>query len=694
MKKILLTLNGLNCANCAEKILKRVSEIDGISNANLNFSTKKLKYEIADESKNESILNQIKKMISSIESGVTVISDDEEEQEENLSFEFTKIIISAVLFMLSLLTDNRNASLILIVFSYIIVGYEVIISAIKNIFKGKPFDEAFLMTIATIGAFAIGKYSESVVVMLFYQVGEFFQGLAVNRSRKSISDLMNIRPDYANLKTSKGIEKVSPESVKVGDIIVVKAGEKIPLDGRIISGTSSIDTSALTGESMFREAIEGENVLSGSINVNGLLEIEVEKEFSESTVSKILDLVENASSKKATTEKFITRFARVYTPFVVIVAVLLASIPPLLIPSAVFNDWLYRALVFLVISCPCALVISVPLSFFGGIGGASRSGILIKGANSLEALSRTEIIAFDKTGTLTEGRFSVTEVNAVGMSKEQLVEITAYAESFANHPVAVAVVNYYNKNIDKSRVESLSEIAGKGIRAVINGKVVLAGNARLLNDNKISFEPTNTIGTVIYVAVDKKYSGYIVVSDKVKKGSKKAIKKLRLIGIKKALMLTGDKKITGEAVGKELKLDKVYSELLPQNKVEILEKLLSETSPKGTLAFIGDGINDAPVLARADVGIAMGGLGSDSAIEAADVVLMTDEPEKIAAAIKISKRTMRIVLENIVFALGVKAVVLVLGATGHTSMWFAVFADVGVSLIAILNSLRALKKIN
>ena len=694
MKKILLTLNGLNCANCAEKIIKSVSEIDGISNANLNFSTKKLKYEIADESKNESILNQIKKIISSIESGVTVISDDEEEQEENLSFEFTKIIISAVLFMLSLLTDNRNASLILIVFSYIIVGYEVIISAIKNIFKGKPFDEAFLMTIATIGAFAIGKYSESVVVMLFYQVGEFFQGLAVNRSRKSISDLMNIRPDYANIKTSKGIEKVSPESVKVGDIIIVKAGEKIPLDGRIISGTSSIDTSALTGESMFREAIEGENVLSGSINVNGLLEIEVEKEFSESTVSKILDLVENASSKKATTEKFITRFARVYTPFVVIVAVLLASIPPLLIPSAVFNDWLYRALVFLVISCPCALVISVPLSFFGGIGGASRSGILIKGANSLEALSRTEIIAFDKTGTLTEGRFSVTEVNAVGMSKEQLVEITAYAESFANHPVAVAVVNYYNKNIDKSRVESLSEIAGKGIRAVINGKVVLAGNARLLNDNKISFEPTNTIGTVIYVAVDKKYSGYIVVSDKVKKGSKKAIKKLRLIGIKKALMLTGDKKITGETVGKELKLDKVYSELLPQNKVEILEKLLSETSPKGTLAFIGDGINDAPVLARADVGIAMGGLGSDSAIEAADVVLMTDEPEKIAAAIKISKRTMRIVLENIVFALGVKAVVLVLGATGHTSMWFAVFADVGVSLIAILNSLRALKKIN
>ncbi len=695
MKKVVLILNGLDCASCADKIAKSVSKISGIKNSNLDFISKKLKYELEDENQEDRVFNDIKKTVSLIESGVTVkyADEEDEEHEENLSFELIKILISAVFFLLSMLIDNKTTSLVMIILSYVVVGYEVVFSAIKNIFKGKPFDEAFLMTIATVGAFAVGKYSESVAVMLFYQVGEFFQGLAVNRSRKSISNLMNIRPDYANLKTSKGIEKVSPDSVKVGDTIVVKAGERIPLDGKIINGTSSIDTSALTGETMLRDVTSGEDVLSGSINVNGLLDIEVQKEFSESTVSKILDLVENASSKKATTEKFITRFARVYTPIVVIVAVLLATIPPLFLQSAEFSDWLYRALVFLVISCPCALVISVPLSFFGGIGGASRSGILIKGANSLEALGRTEIIAFDKTGTLTEGKFSVTQVNSIGMSKEQLVEITAYAESFANHPVALAVVNYYNKEIDKSRVDSLSEIAGKGIRAIINGKTVLAGNARLLNDNNIKFEQANTIGTVIYVAVDKKYSGYIIVSDKVKPGSAKAIKNLKSIGVKKALMLTGDKKLTGDTVGKELKLDKVYSELLPQNKVEIVEKLLNEKSPKGTLAFVGDGINDAPVLARADIGIAMGGLGSDSAIEAADVVLMTDEPEKIASAIKISKRTMKIVLENIVFALGIKAVVLVLGATGHTTMWAAVFADVGVSLIAILNSLRALKKI-
>ncbi len=695
MIKVVLILNGLDCASCADKIAKSVSKMNGIKNVNLDFISKKLKYELEDENQEERIFNDIKKTVSSIESGIIVKYDDgdDEEHEENLSFEFIKIIISAVFFLLSLLIDNKTTSLLMIVLSYAIVGHEVVFSAIKNIFKGKPFDEAFLMTIATVGAFAIGEYNEGVAVMLFYQVGEFFQGLAVNRSRKSISNLMNIRPDYANLKTSKGIEKVSPDSVKIGDIIVVKAGERIPLDGKVINGTSSIDTSALTGEAMLRDVTSGEDVLSGSINVNGLLEIEVQKEFSESTVSKILDLVENASSKKATTEKFITRFARVYTPIVVIVAVLLVAIPSLFVQSAEFSDWLYRALVFLVISCPCALVISVPLSFFGGIGGASRSGILIKGANSLEALGRTEIIAFDKTGTLTEGKFSVTQVDAIGMSKEQLVEITAYAESFANHPVALAVINYYNKEIDKSRVESLSEIAGKGIRAVINGKTVLAGNARLLSDNNVSLEPTNTIGTVIYVAVDKKYSGYIVVSDKVKSGSVKAIKNLKSIGVKKALMLTGDKKLTGDTVGKELKLDKVYSELLPQNKVEIVEKLLKQKSQKGTLAFVGDGINDAPVLARADIGIAMGGLGSDSAIEAADIVLMTDEPEKIASAILISKRTMKIVIENIVIALGIKAVVLVIGATGHATMWAAVFADVGVSLIAILNSLRALKRI-
>lgn len=696
MRKVELILDGLSCANCANKIAIGVSKIDGVKNSNLDFVTKKLKYEIDNQANENKIFEEIKRLVNKIESGVVVKSVDNDEDDEHSGEqkeELIKIILSAALLIISIFLENKTLELITVFLSYIIVGYEVIFSAIKKIIKGKPFDEAFLMTIATVGAFAIGEFTEGVAVMLFYQVGEFFQELAVNRSRKSISDLMNIRPDYANLKTSNGIEKVSPEDVKAGDIIIVKAGERIPLDGVVVSGNSSIDTAALTGEAIPRDITKNDEVLSGSINLNGVLEIEVIKEYSESTVSKILDLVENASSKKATTEKFITKFARVYTPIVVIIALLLAVIPPFAIPSAVFSDWLYRALVFLVISCPCALVISVPLSFFGGIGGASRSGILIKGANSLEALSKLEIVAFDKTGTLTEGSFSISDIKANGIDEDKLVDIIAHAESYSNHPVAKAVLSQYNKEIDKTRVDNYIEIAGKGISVLIDGKQVLAGNEKLLRDNNIDFEPINVIGTVIYTAIDNKYAGYIVVSDKVKKGSAKAIEMLKAIGIKKTVMLTGDKKTTGETVGKELKIDKVYTELLPQNKVEIVEKLLNEKSDYGTLAFVGDGINDAPVLARADVGIAMGSLGSDSAIEAADVVLMLDEPEKVASAIKISKRTMKIVIENITFALGVKLVVLALGATGHASMWAAVFADVGVSLIAILNALRALKKV-
>lgn len=696
MRKVELILDGLSCAHCANKIAISVSKIDGVKNSNLDFVTKKLKYEIDGQANENKILNEIQKVVNKIESGVVVKSvndDDEEEHSENHKAELSKIIISAVLLVASVFLENKTLELITVFLSYIIVGYEVLFSAVKKIFKGKAFDEAFLMTIATIGAFAIGDYKEGVVVMLFYQVGEFFQELAVNRSRKSISDLMNIRPDYANIKTSSGTEKVNPEDVQVGDIIVVTAGERIPLDGKIIKGSSSIDTAALTGEAIPRDVTIKDEVLSGSINLNGVLEIEVTREFSESTVSKILDLVENASSKKARTEKFISKFARVYTPIVVIVALILAVVPPLVIPSAVFSDWLYRALVFLVISCPCALVISVPLSFFGGIGGASRSGILIKGANSLEALSKVEIVAFDKTGTLTEGSFSISEIKANELEESKLIDIIAHAESYSNHPVAKAVLSHYNKKIDKTRIENYIELAGKGISVVIDGKKVLAGNEKLLLENNIKFEPINVIGTVIYTAINNKYTGYIVVSDRVKTGSAKAIQKLKAEGINKTVLLTGDKKLTGETVGSKLKIDKVYTELLPQNKVEIVEKLLKEKSEKGTLAFVGDGINDAPVLARADVGIAMGGLGSDSAIEAADVVLMIDEPEKVSSAIKISKRTMKIVIENIVFALGVKLVVLALGATGYASMWAAVFADVGVSLIAILNALRALKKV-
>jgi Cd2+/Zn2+-exporting ATPase len=575
--------------------------------------------------------------------------------------------------------------------SYIIIGGDIVWKAIRNILRGKVFDENFLMTVATVGAFCIREFPEAVAVMLFYQVGELFQSYAVSQSRRSISELMNIRPDYANLVTESGdTTRVDPDDVKIGNTILVAAGEKIPLDGTVIDGTSMIDTSALTGESVPREAAVGSDVLSGCVNINGILRIKVTKEYGESTVSKILDLVENASSKKSNSENFITKFAAVYTPIVVISALLLAVIPPFVIPGASFEQWLYRALTFLVVSCPCALVISVPLSFFGGIGGASKAGILVKGSNYLEALAKTELVVFDKTGTLTQGVFDVQEIYAKDITKEELLALTAYAESYSNHPISLSLKRAYGKEIDKSRLSNVEEISGHGIIASVDGKVVAAGNSKLMTKLNISYSEDVVIGTVVHVAVDNSYAGYIVISDKVKPDAALAIQTLKAAHVKQTVMLTGDSKSVGEKVAKELQMDQVYTELLPGDKVDKLEELFTKKSAKGKLAFVGDGINDAPVLARADIGVAMGGLGSDAAIEAADVVIMTDEPSKLGTAIKISKKTLGIVRQNIIFALAVKIGVLILSAFGLATMWEAVFSDVGVSVIAILNALRAL----
>ncbi len=605
-----------------------------------------------------------------------------------------RIILGAIIYAVAILFKSNIEWLTpaLFITAYAAVGGDVVWKACRNILRGKVFDENFLMSIATIGAFLIGEFPEAVAVMLFYQVGELFQSYAVSQSRKSISGLMEIRPDYANLKRNGSIEKVDPEEVQIGDLIVVSAGERIPLDGVVFSGTSMLDTSALTGESVPREAHAGDAVLSGCVNVNGVLTIKVSKEFGESTVSKILDLVENASSKKSKSENFITKFAAVYTPLVTLAAIALALIPPLVIPGAVFSTWLYRALTFLVVSCPCALVISVPLSFFGGIGGASKAGVLVKGSNYLEALAETEIVVFDKTGTLTKGVFEVQDIYTKNITSEELLRYAAYAESYSNHPISLSLKRAYGKEIDQSAVANVEEISGYGVRARVNGKEVYAGNSKLMNQIHIVVPVHNLVGTVVYVAIEGTYCGCIVIADQVKKDSALAITSLKKAGIRQTVMLTGDSKAVGEKVAASLKLDKVYTELLPGDKVDRLEELLTETSERGKLAFVGDGINDAPVLARADIGIAMGGLGSDAAIEAADIVIMTDEPSKISTAIDISKNTLKIVKQNIVFALGIKIGVLGLTAIGLSTMWEAVFADVGVAVIAILNAMRCLRE--
>lgn len=604
-----------------------------------------------------------------------------------------RIIVSAIFFFSGMILPHSLLPYlheILLISAYVIVGYDVILKAVKNIMRGKVFDENFLMTIATFGAFALKDYDEATAVMLFYQIGELFQSYAINQSRKSISDLMDIRPDYANVKRDGEIVTVDPEEVSVGDEIVIKAGERVPLDAVIISGRSTLDTSALTGESLPRDVSEGDAILSGCININGLLTATVIKEYGESTVSKVLDLVENASSKKSTSENFITKFARYYTPTVVIAAALLATIPPLVL-SEPFSGWVKRSLIFLVISCPCALVISIPLSFFGGIGGAAKRGILVKGSNYLEAMAQADTVVFDKTGTLTKGVFAVEEIcPAPSFDKDGLIRAAAFAECFSSHPIAASLRKAYGMDIDQSLVKNVSEIAGKGLSAEVDGITVHAGNKKLMEEIGVICQDTPDYATVVHVAYDGKYMGYILINDVIKDDSAAAIADLKASGIKKTVMLTGDNKVAGERVGNMLGLDKVYTQLLPGDKVDKVEELLKEQGENSKLAFVGDGINDAPVLARADIGIAMGALGSDAAIEAADIVIMTDEPSKIATAIRISKKTLSIARQNTVFALVIKIGVMILGALNMANMWAAVFADVGVAVIAILNSLRAL----
>ena len=626
--------------------------------------------------------------------------------------ELYKIIISAILFIIALVVPFSSIWINRCIFivSYLIVAFEVLKEALENITKGEVFDENFLMSVATIGAFAIGEFPEAVAVMLFYQIGEHFQDYAVDKSRKSISSLMDIRPDYANVLRDGKEEKINPAEVKIGEEIVVKPGEKVPIDGIVVDGTSFIDTKALTGETVPKKVDKDDEILSGCINKDGVLKIKVTKKYDDSTVSKILELVENASSKKSKSEKFITKFAKYYTPIVVIIAVILAIVPPLIINGATFSEWIYRALSFLVVSCPCALVISIPLSFFGGIGGASKNGILIKGSNYLEALASLETIVFDKTGTLTEGVFDVQKISPIGLTEEELLEIATLAEWYSNHPIAKSIKKAYNKNAEEVKVKDIKEISGKGIIAKIEEvtdeenasikdggdnskeKQVLVGNEKLMEQYNISYEKSKEIGTVLYIAIDGVFSGTILISDKIKDDSIKAIYLIKKNGVKQTIMLTGDKKEIAEHISKEIGIDKVHSELLPDGKTEKMEQLLKEKGQNKKIAYVGDGINDAPVLALADIGIAMGAFGADSAIEAADVVIMTDEPSKINTAIKISKKTMKIVRENIVFAIFVKILVLILSALGITTMWAAVFADVGVTIIATLNALRMLSK--
>lgn len=613
------------------------------------------------------------------------------EEENNERIILSRIVLAILLFITAMLfTHSTILKCTVLGISYLIAGYDILIKAIKNIIKGKVFDENFLMGVATLGAIGIKEYPEAVMVMVLYQIGEYLQDKAVEKSQNSITELMDIRPDYANIEKNGDLTKISPYEVNIGDTIIVKTGEKIPLDGIIIDGTATLDTSALTGESRPREVKIGDEAISGCINTNGLLKIRVTKEYGQSTVSKILDLVENASSKKTKTENFITKFAKIYTPVVVLAALFLAILPPLIFGSN-FSVWINRALTFLVISCPCALVISVPLGFFAGIGGASKCGILVKGSSYLELLSKPETIVFDKTGTLTQGCFKVVKiVQQEDTTKEELLELTAYAESYSNHPIALSIKKAYDKNIDKNKISEISEIAGNGVRAEINGCSILVGNENLLKNHNISYQKANETGTIVYTTKNSKFLGYIVISDKLKEDAQKAIIELKKLKLQ-TVMLTGDTEESGLAVAKELNIDKAYTQLLPIDKVDKIEDIIEQKTKNKSVIFVGDGINDAPVLTRADVGIAMGGLGSDAAIEAADVVIMDDKPTKVATAIKIAKQTLTIVKENIAFALGIKVLFLILGAFGFVTMWGAVFADVGVTLIAVLNSLRALK---
>ncbi|XVK85464.1 copper(I)-transporting ATPase [Bacillus stercoris] len=689
-------LDGLDCSNCAQKIENGVKGIKGIDGCAVNFAASTLTVS-ADGKEEQWVTNKIEKKVKSIDPHVTVRQKHKKKSADDgyrnrMVNMLIRMAAAVILGAAAYLVHSGTIKFCLFLAAYLIIGGDIVIRAVKNIIRGQVFDEHFLMALATIGAFLIQQYPEGVAVMLFYQIGELFQGAAVSRSRKSISALMDIRPDYANVKTKNGIEQVSPEDVQTGDIIVVNPGESIPLDGKVVQGSAMVDTSALTGESVPRKAAEGQEVMSGFINQNGVLHIEVTKGYQDSAVSKILDLVQNASSRKARTENFITKFAKYYTPAVVIIAVLLAFVPPLVVSGASLSDWVYRALIFLVISCPCALVVSIPLGFFGGIGAASKAGVLVKGSNYLEALNQVKYAVFDKTGTLTKGSFEVTEIKpSEGFTKDSLLEAAAYAELHSQHPIAESVRKAYGKMLSPDAIESYEEISGHGIFAKVNGTEILAGNKKLMEREQIEDVPDEKAGTIVHVSVGQRYAGAIIIADEVKEDAAQAVADLKSLGIKQTAMLTGDSKQTGEAVGKQLGIDEVYAELLPQDKVAQVEALEAKLLPNEKLIFVGDGINDTPVLARADIGAAMGGLGSDAAVETADIVLMTDQPSKIAEAIRIAKRTRRIVWQNIGFALGVKAIFLILGAFGIATMWEAVFSDVGVTLLAVANAMRVMR---
>lgn len=753
IKRKELILEGLCCPNCAAKIENRSKNISGVGSANMDFVSKKLTLEIENENETIRILDETKNIIKKIEPDVKIIdtsaktdnTDIHEEASSSKKFKIVALIAGVILYIITFfLSDASALRLIVSIAAYLLIGGNVLMKSLKNILRGEVFDENFLMSIASIGAFAIKQYSEGIAVMLFYEIGETFQDMAVDKSRRSITKLMDIKPEFANVKINENFKKVHPEEVSIDDIILIKPGEKVPLDGIILDGNSMVDTSDLTGESLPREVIKGGTVLAGFINQNGVLTVKVTKTFSESAVSKILDLVQNASSKKAQTENFITKFAKYYTPAVTFAAVLLAVIPPIVIPNATFSQWIYRALVFLVVSCPCALVISIPLGFFGGIGGASKKGILVKGSNYLEALYNVKTVVFDKTGTLTKGVFKVTEINPRNkFTKEELIKYAALAENYSNHPIAKSILKCYedkygkleelsNTNVPgckvrakcknimpnsisikatkissspkvskkifipcknntlKADTSNYSELPGYGIKTMLDDKNIFAGNSKLMKKENIAYEDASTIGTIVHVAVDNIYVGYIVISDEIKKDAAKAINDLKKLGMKKTVMLTGDTSRVADEIGSKLGINQVYSELLPNEKVDKFELLYSMKTPKEKILYVGDGVNDAPVLARADVGVAMGGLGSDAAIEASDIVIMTDEPSKIATAIRIARKTQFIVWQNIIFALGIKAVILILGALGFANMWEAVFGDVGVALIAVFNSMRAL----
>jgi Cd2+/Zn2+-exporting ATPase len=692
-----LVLDGLNCANCAAKIETSIKQMPDIEDVSLNFATKVLTFSIKGNKSFKKIMGQIIETVEKIEPDVIVNligTVSEEKQYSKTKSALIQTAIGTALFLVAIIFQfSVNLEFLLYLVSYLLIGRKVLQRAIKNISMGEIFDENFLMSIATICAFIIGEFAEGVAVMLFYEIGEMFQDMAVDRSRRSIADLLDIRPDFAALKIKNDIQLVSPEEVQIGDILLVKPGEKVPLDGLILEGSSTLDTSALTGESLPKEVFEGDTILSGSINQTGLLTIEVTKAFQESTVSKILDLVQNAANKKSSTENFITKFSKYYTPAVIAAAAIIAIIPPLLFKIGSFSTWIYRALIFLVISCPCALVISIPLGFFGGIGAASRNGILIKGSNYLDGLNHLNTIVFDKTGTLTKGTFKVTElIPENGVTKEDLLKYAALAESHSNHPIAHSIINAYAKNINSETIESYQEFPGYGIKVQIQEKEIIAGNSKLMDLEQISYSTIKKeTGTIVYVAVDKTWIGTVIIADTLKKDASSTIKNLKNMGIQNIALLTGDTQSNAASIGKRLDINSIYAELLPHEKVEKLEELHEQKPPGKKIAFVGDGINDAPVIARADIGIAMGGLGSDAAIEAADIVLMTDEPSKLLEAIKIARKTKKIIWQNIYLAIGTKSVVLLMGALGMATMWAAVFADVGVALIAVLNAMRILR---